>query len=71
MPNVPCGTDLQEGEDTARVFYSTSEDATGNGRSQILDRNWTVVAQAPAPGTPIDEGDPVFQVVKDEEFSGC
>jgi hypothetical protein len=30
-----------------------------------------VVAAEPAPGTPITEGDPVFYVVKDEEFGGC
>lgn len=37
----------------------------------MLDRNWTVVAAEPAAGTPISEGDPVFYVVKDEEFFGC
>jgi hypothetical protein len=74
MPEIPCGTDLQEAQDrvqAAGVFYSRSVDATGRGRLQILDRNWTVVRSSPAPGTPIGEGDPVFYVVKDEEFDGC
>jgi hypothetical protein len=74
MPNIPCGTDLQAAQDRvqkAGVFYSRSEDATGQGRNQIIDSNWTVLSQDPAPGTPISEGDPVFYVVKDTEFSGC
>lgn len=72
MPDVPCGTDLQDAQDevqAAGVFFSRSEDATGQDRNQIIDSNWTVVSQQPAPGTSISEGDPVFQVVKDEEFS--
>ena len=74
MPLIPCGTDLQLAQDQvqeAGVYYSRSEDATGAGRSQVVDRNWTVVRSTPAPGTPIDEGDPVFFAVKDEEFRGC
>ncbi len=74
MPNVPCGTDLQDAQDLvqeAGVFYSTSEDATGQGRNQILDANWTVVGQRPPAGEPIGEGTAVFLVVKDEEFNGC
>lgn len=74
MPVVPCGTDLQLAQDmiqAAGVFLSLSEDATGRGRMQILDRNWTVLYSTPDPGTPIDEGDAVFFVVKDEEFTGC
>jgi PASTA domain-containing protein len=74
MPDIACGTNLQDAQDRvqeAGVFYSRSEDATGQGRSQVLDRNWTVIRQSPPPGTPIAEGDPVFQVVKNEEFTGC
>lgn len=73
MPNVPCGTDLQTAQDMvqdAGVFYSRSEDATGRGRNQVLDSNWVVVGQEPAAGAPIEEGDPVFYVVKQSEFSG-
>lgn len=70
MPDV-VGMDLQAAQDTiqeAGVFYSRSEDATGRGRMQILDRNWTVVRQDPAPGTAIGEGDALLYVVKDDEL---
>lgn len=74
MPVVPCGTNLQDAQDLvqdAGAFLSRSEDATGQGRNQVMDRNWTVIAQSPPPGTPIGEGDAVFQVVRNEEFAGC
>lgn len=73
MPVVMC-MNLQAAQDAiqaAGVFYSRSEDATGKGRMQISDRNWVVVAQSPAPGTPIDEGDAVLSVVKYGEPGGC
>ena len=50
------------------MWLSYSEDDTGQARLQIVDRNWTVVRSTPAAGTPIDEGDVTFYVVKDEEF---
>lgn len=74
MPSVPCGTNLQDAQDRiqqAGIFYSRSVDATGRGRSQVLDRNWVVITQTPAPGVPIGEGDAVLTVVKTSEFSGC
>jgi hypothetical protein len=46
------------------VFYSRSEDATGQGRHQVLDRNWIVVGQSPLAGALIGEGDAVLSVVK-------
>lgn len=73
MPNVVC-MDLQQAQDTiqaAGVFFSRSEDATGEGRMQVMDRNWIVVAQTPAPGTPIGEGEAVLSVVKDDEPNDC
>jgi hypothetical protein len=73
MPNVVC-LDLQLAQDTiqaAGVFYSRSEDASGEGRMQVMDRNWIVVAQDPAPGTPIGEGEAVLSVVKDDESNYC
>lgn len=73
MPDVVC-LDLQLAQDTiqsAGVFFSKSRDATGEGRRQILDRNWIVVAQTPAPGTPFGEGDAVLDVVKDDEPNDC
>jgi hypothetical protein len=74
MPAIACGTDLQVAQDRVQllgIFFSTSEDASGAGRSQVIDANWTVVDQSPAPGTPVGEGEAVFYAVKDEEFSGC
>lgn len=74
MPLIPCGTDLQTAQDLvqdAGVFFSTSIDATGENRFQMVDRNWTVVLAEPAPGTPIADYDPTFYVLKDSEFPGC
>ena len=73
MPNVVC-MNLQAAQDLiqqAGVFYSRSEDATGAGRMQILDRNWVVVAQTPAVGVPIGEGDAVLSAVKKGESGDC
>lgn len=74
MPDVVC-MNLQDAQDyiqsTTDVFLSLSEDATGQGRSQIMDSNWIVVAQRPAPGTPIGEGDAVLSVVKIGEPNDC
>jgi len=74
MPDIPCGTDLQLAQDMvqeAGVFFSRSVDATGQGRYQVMDRNWTVVESQPPAGTPIGEDEAVFHVVKDDEFTGC
>lgn len=73
MPNVTC-MNLQTAQDTIQetgVHYSRSEDATGRGRLQVSDRNWVVVAQRPAVGTPIGEGDAVLSVVKHGEPGDC
>ncbi|PPJ29398.1 hypothetical protein C5F51_12965 [Nocardia nova] len=73
MPNVVC-MNLQAAQDLiqkAGVFFSRSKDATGAGRMQVLDRNWVVVAQTPAPGVPIGEGDAVLSVVKKGEPGDC
>lgn len=70
MPDV-VGMDLQAAQDTIQevgVFHSRSEDATGQGRMQVWDRNWVVVSQDPQPGTPIGEGDALLYVVKDDEL---
>lgn len=71
MPDVVC-MNLQDAQDyiqTLGVFYSRSVDATGEGRSQIVDSNWLVVDQSPAPGTPFGEGEAVLAVVKYGEYS--
>ena len=73
MPDVVC-LDLQLAQDTtqaAGVFMSWSRDATGAGRAQLWDRNWTVVAQHPAPGAPVEEGTAILDVVRDDEPSPC
>lgn len=66
MPNVVC-MNLQDAQDyiqTFGVFYSRSVDATGQDRSQLIDSNWLVIDQLPAPGEPFGEGDALLFVVK-------
>ena len=73
MPAVVC-MNLQDAQDLIQengVFYSRSNDATGEGRNQVIDSNWVVVGQTPEAGTPITEGDPVLSVVKIGETSSC
>ncbi|MGW5386700.1 hypothetical protein [Nocardia sp. NPDC003963] len=73
MPAVVC-MNLQAAQDliqTAGVFYSRSEDATGQGRRQVVDRNWVVVGQTPMAGALIGEGDAVLSVVKVGEPTDC
>lgn len=73
MPDVVC-SNLQDAQDeiqTTGVFLALSEDASGAGRNQVLDSNWIVIRQTPAPGTPIDEGDAVLYVVKYGEANPC
>jgi hypothetical protein len=77
VPNAVC-QDLQTAQDILQAagFYNlSSEDATGKGRAQVIDRNWVVVRQSvrpgsrPAPGTQI-----VLSAVKFGEptaGSGC
>lgn len=73
MPEVTC-LDLQTAQNKIQdngVFFSRSEDATGKARAQLWDRNWIVVAQRPAAGEPIGEGDAVLSVVKKGESNDC
>jgi hypothetical protein len=66
MPSVVC-MNLQDAQNEIQdhgVFGSRSEDATGQGRRQILDRNWQVVAQQPDAGTAIGEFDATLFAVK-------
>lgn len=51
VPQVVC-LDLQKAQGALRAvgfFYVTSSDATGQGRQQLVDRNWVVVAQSVPP----------------------
>ncbi len=71
VPNV-VGIDLQLAQDAlqaAGFYVLRSHDATGQGRFQVVDRNWTVVDQTPAGGTVIPLSGVVdLGAVKDEEF---
>jgi hypothetical protein len=73
MPDV-VGMNLQAAQDLIQAatdrFFSSSIDCTGEGRMQVNDRNWVVVAQDPAPGSPITEA-PVLGVVKYGERLAC
>ena len=56
MPNL-IGKDLQGAQDAIQsltrdqVWYSGSTDLTGQGRAQIMDRNWVVCTSTPPPGS--------------------
>lgn len=57
VPNV-VGKDHQLAQDTmqgAGLYKLAEEDATGQGRSLLIDRNWTVVSQAPKAGSMVSE----------------
>lgn len=69
LPDL-VGQDLQAAQDEAQAagFYVLDDqDASGQNRLQVLDRNWTVCSQDPAPGThPTDTPVTLF-AVKDSE----
>ncbi|MEU5397363.1 PASTA domain-containing protein [Streptomyces tibetensis] len=69
LPNV-VGQDLQAAQDAAQAagFYVLDDqDASGQKRLQVFDRNWTVCSQEPEPGThPTDTPVTLF-AVKDGE----
>lgn len=73
MPNE-IGKSLQTAQDDLQaltgnpMFVSTSEDLTGQGRQQIMDRNWQVCSSSPPPGVPFtSQTNVVFGVVRDSE----
>ena len=72
VPNM-VGEDLQLAQDTmqaAGFYILRSHDATGEGRSQVLDRAWKVCDQLPPGGSTVAASQFIdFGVVKDEE--GC
>lgn len=52
----------------AGFYVLVSHDATGQGRNQVLDRNWTVCDQTPAAGSLTAPDVTVdFGAVKDDE----
>ncbi|MFC4951174.1 PASTA domain-containing protein [Pseudonocardia sp. GCM10023141] len=73
MPDL-VGRNLQDAQDAIQaltgnaIFVTTSSDATGAGRHQVLDRNWKVCRQNVAPGQPINADAKIdFASVKLEE----
>ncbi|SDJ44084.1 PASTA domain-containing protein [Actinokineospora alba] len=55
LPDV-VGMNHQSAQDAlqaAGFYYLTEEDATGQGRLLVSDRNWVVVEQVPAAGTKV------------------
>jgi hypothetical protein len=70
MPNE-VGKVLQDAQDDLQrvsgnpLYFSTSSDATGAGRHQILDRDWQVCSQSIAPGVAVSDSEtPDFGVVR-------
>lgn len=58
MPNM-VGQNLQAAQDAMQtltmnpLFFTSSIDATGQGRNQVIDSNWIVCSQNVRPGDPI------------------
>jgi hypothetical protein len=70
MPNL-VGRNLQEAQDQIQaltgsaIFLTTSHDATGKHRDQVLDNNWKVCSQNISAGTSIAAGSKIdFGAVK-------
>lgn len=70
MPDL-TGRNLQAAQDAIQamtnnaVVYSSSTDLTGQGRNQVMDRNWRVCSSTPPPGAVFDASTPVdFGVVR-------
>jgi beta-lactam-binding protein with PASTA domain len=73
VPNVVCKelSSAKELLKRAGFVELSAQDATGQGRHQILDTNWIVVAQSVAPGRRADPVTPiVLSVVKYGEPTG-
>jgi hypothetical protein len=73
MPDA-TGMDLQAAQDLLQdasgdmLYFSSSEDATGEGRMQLIDSNWVVCSQNVGPAeTVTDDLNVIFYVVKDDE----
>jgi hypothetical protein len=71
--NVPdvVGLDHQLAQDTMQasgLYNLSEEDATGQGRMLLWDRNWTVVSQDPPAGTMVAEDQTItLSSKKDDE----
>ena len=69
LPDL-VGKDLQAAQDEAQAagFYALDDqDASGQNRLQVLDRNWVVCSQEPAAGTHPTDTPVILYAVKDGE----
>lgn len=69
LPNL-VGQDLQAAQDAAQAagFYVLDDqDASGQSRLQVFDRNWNVCSQKPAAGTHPTDTAVTLYAVKDDE----
>jgi len=80
LPSL-VGLDLQLAQDTLQAggwYVMTSYDTTGQGRMQLVDRNWVVVEQIPAAGESVPysktiqlgvvkKGEPGSEVLKEAD----
>lgn len=69
LPNL-VGQDLQTAQDAAQDagFYALDDqDASGQNRLQVYDRNWIVCSQDPKPGTHPTDTPVTLYAVKDDE----
>lgn len=69
VPDV-VGLDHQLAQDTmqaAGLYNLAEEDATGQGRMLLFDRNWTVVTQEPAAGTMVNEDQTIILSSKKDD----
>ena len=74
LPNFMC-FDLQEAQDSlqaAGFWKVTSEDASGEGRNQVVDRHWTVVGQRPGPTNNAAKSTEILlRALRDDEPKSC
>lgn len=66
VPNG-IGLNYQQAQDLWRgsgLVVLPAIDATGANRLPVLDRNWVVLAQKPAPGSKVDVGAEITATVK-------
>jgi beta-lactam-binding protein with PASTA domain len=69
VPDV-VGKDHQLAQDTmqaAGLYNLNEEDATGQGRLLIIDRNWTVVRQDPPAGSKVSEDEEITLYSKKDD----
>jgi hypothetical protein len=69
LPDL-VGQDLQAAQDEAQAagfFVLDDQDASGQKRLQVFDRNWVVCSQEPAPGTHPTDTPVTLYAVKDGE----